>query len=115
MFVDPEGAIIGKYRKTHPAAARSLEKIYFRYGSKFPVFEIAEFKVGTVICYDFMLPGVGAVCRPQRRGADRCALLQPGLLPFARCHQRSGGGRERRRRRGAEAAEVEVHEHHPRP
>ena len=56
IFVDPEGAIIGKYRKTHPAAARSLEKIYFRYGSKFPVFEIAEFKVGAVICYDFGFP-----------------------------------------------------------
>ena len=56
IFVDPEGAIIGKYRKTHPAGVRAMEKIYFRYGTKFPVFQIADLKVGAVICYDFSFP-----------------------------------------------------------
>jgi len=56
MFVNPEGDIFGKYRKVHPAGVRALEKIYFRYGTKFPVFQVAEFKVGAVICYDFSFP-----------------------------------------------------------
>lgn len=56
IYVDPQGDIIGKYRKTHPPAIRSLEKIHYRYGSKFPVFNIAEFRVGTVICYDTIFP-----------------------------------------------------------
>lgn len=56
MVIDPEGAIIGKYRKTHPPARRSLEKIYFRFGSKYPVFRIKDWKVGIVICYDSFFP-----------------------------------------------------------
>mgnify|MGYP005860622651 CR=1 FL=1 len=56
MVIDPQGQIVGKYRKTHPAAFRSLEKIYFRYGSKYPVFQIHDWKVGIVICYDLFFP-----------------------------------------------------------
>jgi predicted amidohydrolase len=56
MVVDPQGEIVGKYRKTHPAAYRSLESIYYRYGSKFPVFQIGDWKVGMVICYDLFFP-----------------------------------------------------------
>src|SRR5579862_3415498 len=33
MLIDPTGEIAGKYRKVHPAAMLSLEKIYFRGGS----------------------------------------------------------------------------------
>src|SRR5262249_39008070 len=40
MLISPEGEIAGKYRKVHPAALLSLEKIYFRGGSSFPVFRI---------------------------------------------------------------------------
>ena len=56
MVIDPQGTIMGKYRKTHPAAVRSLEKIYFRFGSKYPVFKIKDWKVGIVICYDTYFP-----------------------------------------------------------
>ena len=56
MVIDPQGSIVGKYRKTHPAAVRSLEKIYFRFGSKYPVFKIKDWKVGMVICYDTYFP-----------------------------------------------------------
>lgn len=56
MVIDPQGQIVGKYRKTHPAAFRSLEKIYFRYGSKYPVFRIHDWRVGMVICYDLFFP-----------------------------------------------------------
>jgi N-carbamoylputrescine amidase len=56
MVIDPQGQIIGKYRKTHPAGYRALELIYYRYGSKYPVFEIHGWKVGIVICYDLYFP-----------------------------------------------------------
>ncbi len=56
MVVDPQGQIAGKYRKTHPAAYRSLETIYYRYGSKYPVFQIHDWRVGIVICYDLFFP-----------------------------------------------------------
>jgi len=56
MVIDPQGTILGKYRKTHPSAVRSLEKIYFRFGSKYPVFKVKDWKVGIVICYDTYFP-----------------------------------------------------------
>ena len=56
IIIDPQGTIIGKYRKTHPAARRGFEKIYFRFGSKYPVFNIKDWKVGIVICYDTFFP-----------------------------------------------------------
>ena len=56
MLIDPDGAIAGKYRKVHPAALLSLEKIYFRGGSLFPVFQVDEWNVGFSICYDNLFP-----------------------------------------------------------
>jgi N-carbamoylputrescine amidase len=56
MLISPEGEIAGKYRKVHPAALLSLEKIYFRGGSSFPVFRIGEWTVGFSICYDNLFP-----------------------------------------------------------
>ncbi|HEY82488.1 MAG TPA: carbon-nitrogen hydrolase family protein [Dehalococcoidia bacterium] len=56
MVVDPQGQIVGKYRKTHPAAYRVLEALYYRYGSKYPIFQIQGWKVGVLICYDLFFP-----------------------------------------------------------
>jgi predicted amidohydrolase len=56
MLISPQGEIIGKYRKVHPAAYLSLEKIYFRGGSSFPVFRVGEWTVGFSICYDNLFP-----------------------------------------------------------
>ena len=56
MLIGPQGEIIGKYRKVHPAALLSLEKIYFRGGSSFPVFRVGEWRVGFSICYDNLFP-----------------------------------------------------------
>lgn len=56
MLINPEGEITGKYRKVHPAALLSLEKIYFRGGSSFPVFKVGEWTVGISICYDNLFP-----------------------------------------------------------
>src|SRR5262249_45194776 len=56
ILIDPEGNIAGKSRKVHPAALLSLEKIYFRGGSSFPVFKIGEWTVGFSTCYDNLFP-----------------------------------------------------------
>lgn len=75
ILVDPDGNVAGKFRKIHPAANRALEKIYFRYGTKFPVFQVGEFKVGAVICYDLSFPE-----------SARCAMLNGAeliVVPFA--------------------------------
>ncbi len=74
MLVSPQGRIAGKYRKIHPPGNRSLERIYYRYGSKFPVFNVCDWKVGVVICYDLNFPE-----------AARCAMLNGAellVVPF---------------------------------
>ena len=78
MFLfDPDGAEVGKYLKTHPAAVYSLEKIYFRPGSKFPVFHIAGWNVGFMICYDTFFPEVARSLT--LRGAE--LLVAPFAAP----------------------------------
>ena len=81
MVIDPVGSILGKYRKTHPAAVRSLEKIYFRYGSKFPVFKIGEWRVGINICYDTFFPET-ARCSAVN-GAE--LIVVPFACPLIEC------------------------------
>src|SRR5260370_39642886 len=56
MLIGRDGAILGKYRKVHPAALLSLEKIYFRGGSSFPVFHVDEWTMGISTCYDNLFP-----------------------------------------------------------
>ena len=82
--VAPDGSIVGKYRKTHPGCYRSLEGIYFRAGTSFPVFPIQEWKVGIVICYDTFFPetvrcsvlnGAELVCIPFCASS---VILSPG-------------------------------------
>jgi N-carbamoylputrescine amidase len=55
MLINREGQIAGKYRKVHPAALLSLEKIYFRGGSTFPVFQLdgglSVFRPVTTTCF----------------------------------------------------------------
>jgi predicted amidohydrolase len=55
-MVSDSGEIIGKYRKVHPAGVRSLELIYYRGGTRFPVWDVKGFKVGVITCYDWMFP-----------------------------------------------------------
>ena len=81
IAIDPEGRIIGKYRKTHPAAVRSLEKLFFRYGSHFPVFKIGDWRVGAVICYDAAFPET-ARCSAIN-GAE--LIVAPFAAPLRNC------------------------------
>ncbi|MCH7641728.1 MAG: hypothetical protein IIC30_00460 [Chloroflexi bacterium] len=77
MVIDPEGQIIGKYRKTHPAGLRAVEKIYFRYGTKFPVFDILGWKVGISICYDLSFPESARILAV--KGAE--LIIAPYCIP----------------------------------
>lgn len=56
MHIDRTGAIVFKYRKVHPAAVLSLEKIYFRYGTRFDTYSFEDWRVGIGICYDMGFP-----------------------------------------------------------
>lgn len=75
FLIDRSGQVVGKYRKTHPAAMRSVEKIYYRAGNRYPVWDVDGLKVGAVICYDHVFPE-----------AARCATVNGAELivgPFA--------------------------------
>ncbi len=56
MHVGPDGEIRHKYRKVHPAAVKSLEKLYFRYGTRFDTYKMDEWTLGIGICYDMAFP-----------------------------------------------------------
>ena len=56
FVVDRQGDILGRYRKVHPAATNSLEKLYFSPGSSFPVWDVAGWRLGIAICYDTFFP-----------------------------------------------------------
>jgi predicted amidohydrolase len=56
VLMGPEGKILGKYRKTHIPAIKSLEKLYFRPAAEYPVFKTELGTIGIVICYDRQFP-----------------------------------------------------------
>jgi predicted amidohydrolase len=55
-IIDPKGDVIGITRKRHIPAVQSLEKLYFRPGSEFPVYEAPFGKFGVGICFDRRFP-----------------------------------------------------------
>lgn len=56
FLIDRDGEVRLRYRKTHPAGVKSLEKIYFRGGTAFPVARLDDWRVGVGICYDMAFP-----------------------------------------------------------
>lgn len=56
MHIGSDGEVAFKYRKVHPAAVLSLEKIYFRYGSRFETYKFDSWRIGIGICYDMGFP-----------------------------------------------------------
>jgi predicted amidohydrolase len=56
MQIDRDGEIVFKYRKVHPAGVLSLEKLYFRYGTRFDTFSLGGWRIGIGICYDMGFP-----------------------------------------------------------
>lgn len=61
VLIGPQGEIVGRQRKMHIPAVKSLEKLYFQPAeANFPVFQTKFGKVGICICYDRLFP---EVCR----------------------------------------------------
>lgn len=63
--IGPDGTVIQNYRKVHVAGVQALEKIYFRNGTEFKVWEMAEephAKVSTIICHDRRYPESSRIC-----------------------------------------------------
>ncbi len=56
ILIDPDGDIIGRYRKTHFAQGYTINPKSYKAGDEFPVFQTTFGKVGILICYDRQLP-----------------------------------------------------------
>lgn len=60
VLINPQGELVGKYRKTHIALLSSpesgQEKFFFRPGNSLPVFDTPLGKLGILICYDRGFP-----------------------------------------------------------
>lgn len=56
ILIDPDGDIIGRYRKTHFAQGYAINPKSYKAGDEFPVFQTTFGKVGILICYDRQLP-----------------------------------------------------------
>jgi len=54
--IDSDGNVIGVSRKRHIPAVQSLEKLYFRPGSEFPVYSAPFGNFGVGICFDRRFP-----------------------------------------------------------
>lgn len=55
--VGPDGKLVGHYDKLHLAQyGASMEKEYFERGEQLLVFDVAGFKLSTIICYDIRIP-----------------------------------------------------------
>lgn len=55
--VGPDGSLVGHYDKLHLAQyGASMEKEYFKRGDQLLAFDIAGFRVSTIICYDIRIP-----------------------------------------------------------
>ena len=56
ILIDPDGDIIGRYRKTHFAQGYAINPEAYKAGDEFPIFQTSFGKVGILICYDRQLP-----------------------------------------------------------
>jgi predicted amidohydrolase len=90
ILLDPNGAIAGKYRKTHFAQGYSAgEKqgdnpVGYSRGTKYPVFNVGSSKIGIMICFDRRVPEVAG--RLMRNGAD--FIINPAYGMKGDCNRR---------------------------
>ena len=81
VTVGPDGTVVGNYRKTHVAGVVVLEKLYFRSGQKFEVWETAfppAAKVGTIICHDRRYPETSRILAMLGAEVMFCPTAAPG-------------------------------------
>lgn len=80
-LVGPEGKVVGNYRKTHVAGVQVLEKLYFRAGQYFQVWETDFFpyaKFGTIICHDRRYPETSRILAQMGAEIMFCPTAAPG-------------------------------------
>ncbi|RYM02713.1 carbon-nitrogen hydrolase family protein [Sporolactobacillus sp. THM7-7] len=58
VYISDKGKVEGVYRKVH---LFDTEKIYFKKGSKFPIFNTRFGKIGIMICWDTAFPEVARI------------------------------------------------------
>lgn len=80
-IVGPSGKVIGNYRKTHVAGVKVLEKLYFRAGQEFQVWQ-TEFepyaKFGIIICHDRRYPETSRILAMLGAEIMFCPTAAPG-------------------------------------
>jgi omega-amidase len=82
VFVDPNGEIVAKYRKTHLVTATPLdERSCFSPGNEFVSCKIDKFNIGLTICYDLRFP---EVCRALAVGHNVNVFVTSSAWPSVR-------------------------------
>ncbi|MFC1912503.1 carbon-nitrogen hydrolase family protein [Chloroflexota bacterium] len=80
-IVGPDGKVFGNYRKTHVAGVKVLEKLYFRNGQEFKVWQ-TEFepyaKFGIIICHDRRYPETSRILATLGAEIMFCPTAAPG-------------------------------------
>lgn len=81
-FIDGNGKIIAKYRKTHLVTAAPLdERPYFTPGDAFASCKMDKFNLGLTICYDLRFP---EVCRALAVEHGANVFINSSAWPFPR-------------------------------
>ena len=78
--VGPDGSIVSNYRKTHVAGVQVLEKLYFRNGQDFKVWETDDpsAKFSTIICHDRRYPETSRIVATLGAEVMVCPTAAPG-------------------------------------
>lgn len=79
--VGPDGRVVGNYRKTHVAGVQVLEKLYFRAGQEFQVWQTEcepWAKFGTIICHDRRYPETSRIVAMLGAEIMFCPTAAPG-------------------------------------
>jgi predicted amidohydrolase len=85
ILVGPAG-ILGKYRKAH--LFMNEKDIFQRGNTGFPVFDLGDFKIGIMVCFDYLFPepwrmmaqkGADLICHPSNLLTGNAHLCLQGL------------------------------------
>lgn len=79
--IGPDGTVVGNYRKTQVAGVQVLEKLYFRAGQGFKVWETdfePHARFGTTICHDRRYPETSRIVAMLGAEIMFCPTAAPG-------------------------------------
>lgn len=90
ILIRPDGAVAGKYRKTHFAQGyrtgqeKGDNPVGYSRGTEYPVFDVGSVRMGIMICFDRRVPQVAA--QLVRNGAD--FIINPAYGMKGDCNRR---------------------------